>query len=833
MWLVTMSLAIAAVGASVCYISQFSGQKIVVLLSAIFVTLIASKYELRLPKTSIEIALGDIIVIWGVFWLGVSGGVLLGAAASIARAMRDGKFTLRGKLAAASGTLAAVAAGTSYYYVYGIDLYREEHLYTVGNQDTIIVGAILMTLVIAIARYAFGPITAMSDLDSSLRHPAENDIRRRAIEVIPVFVLSVTLVELFSYFGLAFGFLALPCSILAVLSYRVHLNSLAQKTSQILEASRIQLATVEALATAIDARDRIGSGHVRRTQIYAVGLGKALGLGENAIDALRSGALLHDIGKLAVPDHILSKPGPLTAAELEKTKVHSLVGASILENVGFNYPVVPTVRHHHERWDGSGYPDGLIGESIPKTARILAVADTYDSLRSDQSFRDAKSADEAREILQQGAGIKFDPNIVSVFLKRLAGFEAELDALGLAYKSESKRSEDAVAHESKGYLEQIKLANKEVFTLYEMAREFSSSANLGEMLTLFSDRIRQLVPFDTCVVYLLDTTKRSATAAHVAGENAEFLSDKHIKVGKGATGMALKRRQMVKNVNPDLDFSISHLELIQQYSTMAALPLIADGELVGAVSIYSNDLEEYDDEHLRVLETVSRIAAEAIGKSQDHAEAKANALTDPMTGLPNARSLQLQFEKEVGRSSRSGNTFQVLVMDLDGFKAVNDNFGHITGDEMLREVGAVIQAQLRDYDFLARYGGDEFVALIPDAEYCDVNDLCHRIEAAVNSFKLPVSEGLFATVGISLGSAGYPTNGGAFDAVIIAADKAMYRQKAARKNSKFGLDRHSQFALSDALDTEPNTRNPLLDGPSGESFIVELDESHVISTAIN
>jgi len=152
---------------------------------------------------------------------------------------------------------------------------------------------------------------------------------------------------------------------------------------------------------------------------------------------------------------------------------------------------------------------------------------------------------------------------------------------------------------------------------------------------------------------------------------------------------------------------------------------------------------------------------------------------------------------------------------------------------MLREVGAVIQAQLRDYDFLARYGGDEFVALIPDAEYCDVNDLCHRIEAAVNSFKLPVSEGLFATVGISLGSAGYPTNGGAFDAVIIAADKAMYRQKAARKNSKFGLDRHSQFALSDALDTEPNTRNPLLDGPSGESFIVELDESHVISTAIN
>lgn len=833
LWLVVVSLAVTAVAAAIFYVSQYRGQRLVVLLAAIFISTIVSKYELRLPKTSIEVAVGDIIVIWGVFWLGVSGGVLLGAAASIAKAGRDGKFTLKGKLAAACGTLAAGAAGLSYHFIYGLDLYREEHLYTVGNQDTIIVGAILMTLVIVIARFAFGPVTAIAERNSGRGSNIDIRIRSRAIEMIPVFLFSVTLVGLFSYFGLAFGFVVLPCSILAVLSYRVHLNSLAVKTSQIMEASRIQLATVEALATAIDARDQVGNGHVRRTQIYAVGLGNALGLSENEINALRSGALLHDIGKLAVPDHILSKPGQLTAAELEKTKVHSVVGASILEKVGFNYPVVPAVRHHHECWDGTGYPDGLAGEDIPKTARILAIADTYDTLRSDRPFRPAKSAEEARGMLQQGAGTQFDPNIVSVFLKRLSSLDAQVEAQGLGYTDRSSLLEEAVAVEAENYIEQIKLANKEVFTLYELARDFGSSANLDEMLVLFSDHVRRLVPFDTFVVYLLDASKRSATAAHVSGDNSDLLAKRHIKVGKGATGIALKRRQMVKNVNPDLDFSLSHLELIQQYSTMAALPLIADDEIVGAVSIYSNDLPEYDEEHLRLLETVSRIAAEAIGKTQEHAEAKANALTDPMTGLPNARSLQFQFEKEIGRASRSGSTFQVLVMDLDGFKAINDNYGHIAGDEMLREVGAVIQAQLRDYDFFARYGGDEFVALIPDAGYGDVTDLCSRIESAVSAFKLPVGDNNFASVGVSLGSAGYPSTGGTFDELIIAADKAMYLQKSARKLENLDPLKHSRAALSEVLKAGTVSRSPLLDSPSSENFIIELDESHVISSAVN
>ena len=206
---------------------------------------------------------------------------------------------------------------------------------------------------------------------------------------------------------------------------------LEQKTAEITEASRIHLATVEALATAIDARDQVGVGHVRRTQIYAVGIGELLELCDSEIQALRTGALLHDIGKLGVPDHILNKPGKLTAAELEKVKIHAKIGASILGKVKFPYPVIPTVKHHHEMWDGKGYPNGLRGEAIPLTARILAVADTYDTLRGARPFRPAVSRDEARKTILNGAGTQFDPKIVDVFFRNLKTFEKLVEAEGL------------------------------------------------------------------------------------------------------------------------------------------------------------------------------------------------------------------------------------------------------------------------------------------------------------------------------------------------------------------------------------------------------------------
>ena len=238
---------------------------------------------------------------------------------------------------------------------------------------------------------------------------------------------------------------------------------------------------------------------------------------------------------------------------------------------------------------------------------------------------------------------------------------------------------------------------------------------------------------------------------------------------------------------------------------------------------------------MRLLETISRIAADVIDKSLLHLEAEIHALTDPMTGLPNARSLQAQFEKEATRAKRGGKSFQLLMLDLDGFKAVNDTFGHKTGDLMLKEIGRIIRAQLRDYDFLARYAGDEFVAIIPDAKPEDVADLCQRIESAVNNFSLPTGDGV-ARVGVSLGSSGYPKSGDTFDEIIVAADKAMYADKSSRKRL-MQSSANLSVERPETVECGPMAVISLEDVEThvipAEGCIVELDETHIISTAVN
>lgn len=646
------------------------------------------------------------------------------------------------------------------------------------------------------------------------------------------------------------GLVTIPILIIGHLAYKAHLRALEQNTHQITEASRVHLATVEALATAIDARDQVGIGHARRTQIFAVGIGHALGLGESEIGALRTGALLHDIGKLAVPDHILNKPGRLTPAEMEKTKTHAAVGASILETVAFPYPVVPTVKYHHECWDGSGYPEGLQGNKIPLTARILSVADAYDTLRGHRPYRPAVSRDEACKYLRAAAGSQLDPAIVDLFLRNLKTFEEAIESQGLIYDLDEN-----TAHQSTRaapgllgltYVEQIKRANREVFTLYSLAREFSAALSLERTVSLLTDKVRELVPFDTCLIYLMDESGEFATAVHAEGQFGKTLEGRRIKIGEGVTGYVLKKSKPLENVDPSADFADLGADIARSYKAMAAVPLIANEDIIGAISLYSMELPEYQDEHLRLLETVSRIAADALRKSIRHAETENIALTDPMTGLPNARSMQIQFEREAKRADRSGNSFHLLILDLDSFKEVNDTYGHKVGDRMLKEISDVIRRQLRDYDFLARYGGDEFVAVVPETDDEGVKELSGRIEEAVKTFVLRVGEDSFAKVGVSIGAASYPGSGETFDQVVIAADKAMYLAKAAHKERAARQNEDALRAAAVAAGGSPLSRGQAgnleeyyLDGDSGavqivDGAIMELDESNIIlSAAVN
>ncbi|MEP6901571.1 MAG: diguanylate cyclase [Actinomycetota bacterium] len=853
-WSILLCLSLTLLGFAVFQLTEFSFRQLLVLGIGLVVSAFANQHQTKIPKTSSNFSAKEVIVFWGIIWLGLPGGVLLAVSASLAQLNINQKNKVQWLFGVFVNVCATFAAASVFYLALGLladfkpIIVAEESV----EWQWLIAATVLMTL----THYILSAISNLIFLSFADEYSIEELWKINFSEMAVTYILSITaaffLHYLFLEFGLPFGLVILPIAVVSHFAYRIHIKRLEQKTKEIGEASRIHLATVEVLATAIDARDQVGVGHVRRTQIYAVGMGEILGLSDHEINALNTGALLHDIGKLAVPDHILNKPGRLTPAEMEKTKIHASVGASILEKVNFNCPVVPTVKYHHECWDGSGYPEGLIGSEIPLTARILSVADAYDTLRGARPYRAAVSREEARKFLINGAGTQFDPKIVDVFLRNLKKFEVAVEAEKLSYNQEDQTTDESFIYHhdgnSKSYVEQIKRANREVFTLYELARIFSSSLNLVETFSLFAEKIGELVPFDTCIIYLSDETGSKAHAVYTEGKNAAALLNRSVKPGEGATGYVLKKRQPVCNVNPGLDFSFCQLEFVQEYSAMASLPLIADEKLLGAVSIYSCALENYEDEHLRLLETVSRIASDAISKSIYHAETETRALTDPMTALPNARSLQIQYEKEVARADRNGSRFQVLMLDLDGFKAVNDTFGHKVGDKLLRELSKVMRGQLRDYDFLARYAGDEFVAIIPETDEISVEELCQRIEKSVSDFILPVGDGKFARVGISIGAATYPSSGETIDQIIIAADKAMYNVKAQRKQLKEQDLEKLQQEKQQLLQKTPIAPKPIAVRPveptmiqsediiieaTAESFVVELDESHIISSAIN
>src|SRR2546422_11050661 len=341
----------------------------------------------------------------------------------------------------------------------------------------------------------------------------------------------------------------IPLSLVVASSYglrKILLGRLSSKAREAEAMSRLYLATAEALATAIDAKDQTTHCHVRRVQIYAAGMGEVLGLSRAEIGALKAGALLHDVGKLAVPAHIINKPGRLTPAEFDKMKIHTTVGAQILSRVEFPYPVTPIVRHHHEQWDGLCYPDGLKGDQIPITARIISVVDCFDSVREDRPFRRGMTRDEAIALLLRGSGTHFDPNIVGLFIKYLPRFEAQISAVGLPQQLPPNEAQEPLAlnevdlaqtRERGCYMayDQIKSAHQEVYALYEIARTFGSSLDVRNTLEVLVDKVGHVVPFDTCAVYLYDELKGYATSAHVAGKNAKILATRSIAPGEGVT----------------------------------------------------------------------------------------------------------------------------------------------------------------------------------------------------------------------------------------------------------------------------------------------------------
>ena len=813
----------AAWGFSQCL--SFTSMQWAQFLTLLSIIIVTSAYPVRIPNTNTSFTAGDTFTFLSVLFLGVPAAIVLGVVDSFITARRTTNQTAGWLSASAMRAVTSFVAGNVFYLT--LNAHAQITSIPLGATPLQLDHLLVPLAVMAILHYVLqgffvATMYALKNHRSIWRFWRDSYLWT-CWTFFGAALAAMLIYAAISKFGFLYVLLSVPVIAATYATHKVYFERMNEKTREASEMSRLHLATVEALATAIDAKDQTTHCHVRRVQIYAAGMGRVFGLSDQEIEALKAGALLHDIGKLAVPDHILNKPGRLTSAEFEKMKVHTTVGAEILSRVDFPYPVVPIVRHHHEKWDGSGYPDGLKGEAIPVTARILSVVDCFDSVREDRPYRRGMTRDEASALLLRGMGSHFDPKVIELFLKNLSRFESEIAALGLDHQgfaeeeceTRSLSVADVALNKERATFfayDQIKNAHREVYSLYEIARTFGSSLDIEDTLSILVNKVGHIVPFDTCVVYLYDELKAYATAAHVAGKNADVLRDRCVAPGEGVTGFALANRRALNRIDPMLDFTGLKLAPESDYRSMATLPLMKDQRLLGALSVYSMELIEYTDDHMRLLETVTRLASDALYNSMHHAETESNALTDPLTGLPNARCMYLRFEQEASRARRTGHPFQVIMLDLDDFKQVNDTFGHKTGDQMLREMARILQSQLREYDFLARYAGDEFVAIVQDVFGEQVDELCERIEKSVARFALRVRADRYARVGISVGAATYGVNGETLDQLLMAADQAMYSAKSAHKDQR----RVNNDAVSHQADS-----------------VIDINASNLTSTAIN
>ncbi|MCA1633563.1 MAG: diguanylate cyclase [Acidobacteria bacterium] len=772
---------------------------------------LSSSLPIRIPNTSASITADDAFIFLGAILLGVPAALVLGATGALISSLRTSRRAVSWMASSATMSLTVLVSATAFYFL--LNSYAGVARQPVGMSRLTFEQLLVPLVVMALLQYLFNGMI-IATLNALKGHNSIWKFWRdgylwTSCTFFAAAIVTALLYQAMQNFGLIYVLLSVPVIGATFATYKIYFERMNEKSRETAELARLHLATVEALATAIDAKDQTTHCHVRRVQLYAARLGEMLKLSHNEIEALRAGAMLHDIGKLAVPDHILNKPGKLTTAEFERMKVHTIVGASILERIDFPYPVVPIVRSHHERWDGLGYPDSLRGEEIPWTARIFAVVDCFDSVREDRPYRRGMTCEEASAMLLRGAGTHFDPKVVELFLKHLPEFEAEITERGLdQHGFTSREAEPRALVEASGannpaaasatagqpfnpkrftapaYLEQIKSAHREVYALYEIASTFGASLEIEDRSQILVNKVGHMVPFDTCAVYLFNEEKNYATVTHVSGLNAELLRGHCVAPGEGVIGFVIANRRPATGFDPMLDFAAFKLPEDAAYRSMIALPLVKDERLLGVLAVYSLKPEQYTDDHLHLLDTVARLASDAFSNSMQHAEAESNALTDPLTNLPNARSLHLRFAEEEARARRNGTSFQVVMLDLDEFKSVNDTYGHSIGDQMLREVARVLNAQLREYDFLARYGGDEFVALVPDLSPAQVEDLSGRIEMAISQLSLRVPPDKHARVGISVGSARFGADGDTLNQLLIAADQGMYSVKSAHKQHR-------------------------------------------------
>ncbi len=466
------------------------------------------------------------------------------------------------------------------------------------------------------------------------------------------------------------------------------------------------------------------------------------------------------------------------------------MGAEIIAAVPFPYPVAPLILSHHERWDGKGYPQGLAGVQIPLGARILTIVDYYDAVTTERPYHKALSHDSAVGLLKHESGRALDPALVEKFIEMLPVLIAEAAPEAAPVEApehhepvSSGSTAAGIAPGAGNAFENIALAHREIYALYEIAQSMGTSLGVADTMALISAKLTKIIPWSGCALFLHQLDSDTLKCRFASGVDAPQLLDATLSTGEGLSGWVARNRRTLVNADPRVTFEAAGIVAPTQLKSAIVCPLFFEDAFIGCLALYHTEPNQYTEDHRRLIERIAEQAGPVVHNSIVFEQTQEDSLTDSLTGLPNRRSMFVHLSRELARAERLKSEVALIVMDIDGFKAINDTYGHTVGDHALREVAATLQVALRPYDLCVRYAGDEFIIVLADCSR-EAADLKRReLQQRVMDIKLEMRGGKLLELAASAGASVFPADGATYEALLADADHRMYRDKAARRGA--------------------------------------------------
>ena len=568
-------------------------------------TLLTASFNLKVPSISAYISVSEAFVFASVLFFGTPAGTLTVVVECLVITLwirTPGRATYRVLFNLAAPAVAIWVSGEAFYFLSGIEPYSKAFT----PLPTLFVPFLAFTALYFLLN---SWLVALAVAFEKNQPPFMVWWKNFAWLSVNYFSGAYVAALIVTYTKqLDFGALAIivPLLVVSYITFRTAIGRAEDSYQHLAELNRLYLSTIETLAMAIDAKDQITHGHIRRVQSYAVGLAKSIGISdEKLLKAIEAAALLHDMGKLAVPEHILNKPGKLTPAEFEKMKLHASVGADILSAIDFPYPVVPIVRHHHENWNGTGYPDGVRGTDIPIGARILSVVDCFDALTSDRPYRPRLSDSDALAILVDRRGTMYDPLIVDTFIrvhKEIAPDGALAESASIPALSTQTTPRGRC--ESSERLHHKEERNNSL-SIAELTRILNASTDPAQSV---AEYIQQHIPSSLSVLFTYDAARDELVAEHTFGENSYLVRQLRISRGDRLSGWVAANRQTIVNSDPALDLGDIAQAISPSLKASVSVPIQTESDILGVLTVYSS-INEFTPRHQKIVEEAGAAVA--------------------------------------------------------------------------------------------------------------------------------------------------------------------------------------------------------------------------------